>query len=227
MKQQITFTVKERKSVIFNVKELQPTKQHPLQEEEIVKQPETAVKSSKNSTKTSKTRISNISYDPLSAAGNDPLSSAAAANDTLDIIGDKKSAEIEDLYLEDWRNFRKEIIANFSSKTNLPAISIIPGENSPRHVTVQEFISDLESKQSEMVTAWTKEDRVESLKIIIQCLKSLSSNSAIEFYPAKVFLVLDVLSIFVDLVEKRLQAMDEETAHEVAKNWYYKIFSIR
>ena len=31
----------------------------------------------------------------------------------------------------------------------------------------------------------------------------------------------------IDLVEKRLEAMEVEVAKEVAKNWYYKIFSIR
>ena len=96
-----------------------------------------------------------------------------------------------------------------------------------RHVSVPEFIADLESKQQEIISSWNKNDRVEALKLIIQCLKSLSDTTAIEFYPAKVFLVLDVLQTFMDLVVKRLDAMDAETAREIAKNWFYKIFSIR
>ena len=96
-----------------------------------------------------------------------------------------------------------------------------------RHVSVQEFIAELESKQQDMINSWNNNDRVEALKLIIQCLKSLSDTTAIGFYPAKVFLVLDVLHTFMELVVKRLDAMDEETAKEIAKNWFYKIFSIR
>ena len=86
---------------------------------------------------------------------------------------------------------------------------------------------DLESKEQEIISSWNRNDRVEALKLIIQCLKSLSDTTAIGFYPTKVFLVLDVLHAFMDLVVKRLDAMDEEEAREIAKNWFYKIFSIR
>ena len=96
---------------------------------------------------------------------------------------------------------------NFTSSGNLPAITIKEGENSSRHVTVQEFIVDLEAKHNEIISCWNNNDRVQSLKIIIQCLKSLSDTSAIDFYPAKIILVLDVLESFIQLVGKRLESM--------------------
>ena len=91
----------------------------------------------------------------------------------------------------------------------------------------REFLDDLESKKEDMLNSWKSDDRVEALKIVIQCLKSLSDCSAVEFYPAKIFHILDLLSTFVDLVGQRLKNMEKDMAKEIAKNWFYKIYSIR
>ena len=69
----------------------------------------------------------------------------------------------------------------------------------------REFLDDLESKKEDMLNSWKSDDRVEALKIVIQCLKSLSDCSAVQFYPAKILHILDLLSCFVDLVENRLK----------------------
>ena len=116
-------------------------------------------------------------------------------------------------------NQEKALVGAFSVITNLRMQLF--------EALVQEWLADLETRHGEMVGCWAGGDRVEALKIIIQCLKSLSDSCAVQFYPAKVFHVLDVLSSFVSLVEKRLEEMDPVSAVEVAKNWFYKIYSIR
>lgn len=202
---------------IFDRKESESAYRHPLQHDFVVREDKKTTKASKIQTK----KVTNLTFDPLSS---DPLSLP-----TEELLQSEKSSKmiIEDKFLDDWRRQRRDIMSSHSSSSNLPLISIIPGENSPRHGNTQEFLSDLESRQAEMVRAWEAGDRVASLKIIIQCLKALSDTSAIQFYPAKVTHILEVLSTFLNLVEKRLEALDPAEAREVAKNWYYKIFSIR
>ena len=204
---------------IFDRKEPESTSCHPLQHDFVIREDKKTTKVSKIQTK----KITNITFDPLSS---DPLSLTSEAEEQLE---SKKSSKIifEDKFLDDWRRHRRDIVSSHSSPSTMPLISISPGENSPRHGDSQEFLSDLESRHAEMVRAWDSGDRVASLKIIIQCLKALSDTSSIQFYPAKVFHIMDVLSTFLNLVEKRLEALEPEEAREVAKNWYYKIFSIR
>ena len=214
---------KTRKSVysdsIFDRKEKESALRHPLQHDFVVR--EDRKTTNNKATKIQTKKVTNLTFDPLSS---DPLSLTSEEH-----LESKKSSKIiiEDKFLDDWRRHRRDIISLHSSSSNMPLITIIPGENSPRHGNTQEFLSDLESRQVEMVRAWDSGDRVTSLKIIIQCLKALSDTSAIQFYPAKFFHILDVLSTFLNLVEKRLETLDPEEAREVAKNWYYKIFSIR
>ena len=219
MEKEIKF--KTRKSVysdsIFDRKEKESALRHPLQHDFVVREDKKTTKATKIQTK----KVTNLTFDPLSS---DPLSLTSEEQ-----LESEKTSKIiiEDKFLDDWRRHRRDIVSLHSSSSNMPLITIIPGENSPRHGNTQEFLSDLESRQLEMVRAWDSGDRVASLKIIIQCLKALSDTSAIQFYPAKFFHILDVLSTFLNLVEKRLETLDPKEAREVAKNWYYKIFSIR
>ena len=218
-----------------NEKERVPTTNHPLQPSHLTKADERL--STKQKTKITKmTVVSNPLSDPLSDPLLDPLSNPHFSTDSLPVqkMEKKKVVKKEDKYLEDWKKARKDILNNFTSSANLPAITINQGENSARHVTVQEFIVDLEAKHNEIIASWNNNDRVQSLKIVIQCLKSLSDTSAIEFYPLKFILVLDVLESFVQLVGKRLEAISpdfpesvSEETQEVAKNWFFKILSIR
>ena len=219
----------ENSSWIFCRREGVRTSTNPLQEEE-KKQEVVRSAGGQSGTGAGKARsriISNVSFDPLT----DPLSQQQEDSVQPETSGKNAGRKKvgDDELLADWRRFRRDILSSHSScsTTNLPAITVRPGENSARHLTVQEFLADLESKQSEMVSRWAEDDRVEALKIIIQALKSLSDTTSVRFYPAKFFLVLDMLAAFVDLVEARLVTLEPETAREVAKNWLYKISSIR
>ena len=221
-----SFKAKSRASSgsIFQPKQSVPALSNPLEEEE----KKYEAKKSKISPKRASSRIvSNVSFDPLS----DPLSAGDSA--TLETVQDTQTRgqrKENEEHSGEWRRVRREVLTSHSSTsytTNLPSITIRPGENSARHLTVQEFVVELEVKQEQMISRWAEDDRVEALKIIIQALKSLSDTTAIRFYPAKFFLVLDMVTAFVDLVEVRLLSLNSEAAQEVAKNWLYKISSIR
>ena len=223
----------ENSSWIFTRREGVTSSTSPLQEEEKKQEVVKSVGGGAPGQGKARSRIiSNVSFDPLT----DPLSlhqdsaqPVTGLTSVKNADNKKKKKTVTDEFQGDWKRFRRDILTNHSSSssTNLPAITVRPGENSARHLTVQEFIADLETNQTEMVTRWAADDRVEALKIIIQALKSLSDTTSVRFYPAKFFLVLDMLAAFVDLVEARLTALEPEDAHEVAKNWLYKISSIR
>ena len=129
MEDKIIFKAKNRDNFIFDAKELEYVEVHPLQENqivncEIVKE---TIQTKQTVKKQSSKRVTNISFDPLSS---NPLA-PGITEDYTDEKKDKRKS-FEDKYLEDWKRKRRDVIANYSSRSNLPAITIIQGENSPR-----------------------------------------------------------------------------------------------
>ena len=54
---------------------------------------------------------------------------------------------VEDVYLEDWKRLRKEVLVEHSSSTSsLPLVTVREGEMSPRHGSTQEWCVDIEAK---------------------------------------------------------------------------------
>ena len=70
----------------------------------------------------------------------------------------------------------------------------------------QEYIKRIEELNSALLKAWHEDDRVKSLKIVIQCSKLLLDASVIQFYPSKFVLITDVLDTFGRLVYERISS---------------------
>ena len=58
-----------------------------------------------------------------------------------------RTVVVEDIYQEDWRRLRKEVLAEHSSSSSsLPMVTVREGELSPRHGSTQEWCVDIEAK---------------------------------------------------------------------------------
>eukprot|EP01105_Mastigella_eilhardi_P026498 TRINITY_DN7716_c0_g1_i1.p1 TRINITY_DN7716_c0_g1~~TRINITY_DN7716_c0_g1_i1.p1 ORF type:complete len:948 (-),score=305.61 TRINITY_DN7716_c0_g1_i1:43-2886(-) len=114
-------------------------------------------------------------------------------------------------------------------------------------VTQQEYVKHIDTMHNDIVAAWSKEDRVRTLKIAIQCAKLLLDTKVAKFYPSKFVLVTEILDTFGKLVFDRIKQRRtvinsatgqpftdkdipqhvKEFATETCRNWFYKIASIR
>jgi len=210
--------------------------QHPLNSSQESK----TKKSSKTiSTKMTKMTISNPLSDPLSSFGDplsDPLSSFMdPLDEPIQSKPDKNkttgTAKINP-YEEDWKKRRKDILGSYTTSEKVP--SLFADSKPEKEVSSEDFVQQMEDLHNTMKTCWGTEQRVQSLKYVIQCLKTLSDTSVIEFYPSKFILVTDLLDSFVHLIFERLKSKsprfpDEipEDTSEVCRNWFHKIASIR
>lgn len=116
------------------------------------------------------------------------------------------------------------------------------------NLSQQDYIHRIEEYNAALVTAWNQDQKVKSLKIVIQCAKLLSDVSVIQFYPSKFVLITDILDTFGKLVfdrilsksstngaQKGMKTLTEnftadqipESAKETCRNWFFKIASIR
>eukprot|EP01039_Chlorochromonas_danica_P015330 gene15331-biopygen8755 len=77
-------------------------------------------------------------------------------------------------------------------------------------ISQAEYESAVSKLSSNLDNAWSKDERVESLKIAIQLGKLLSNTNVAQFYPSMFVTVTDVLNHFGDLVFNRLFSKAEE-----------------
>lgn len=79
-----------------------------------------------------------------------------------------------------------------------------------QNLTQQEYVGKINQLNVELIEAWKTDQRVKSLKIVIQCSKLLNdATSVMQFYPSKFVLVTDLLDIFGKLVYERLKSKSE------------------
>ncbi|VDK54801.1 unnamed protein product [Anisakis simplex] len=111
----------------------------------------------------------------------------------------------------------------------------------------EEYVRNVNELRKRLLIAWANEKKVESVQIIVELSRILSSTAAPQFYPSQFVLVTDILDIFGDLVYERLfnKANKERseaaagslpkhfthtdvplTTRETAKNWFCKIQEI-
>ncbi|KAJ7305823.1 hypothetical protein JRQ81_010189, partial [Phrynocephalus forsythii] len=111
------------------------------------------------------------------------------------------------------------------------------------NLTQQDYTNRIEELNQSLKDAWTSDQKVKALKIVIQCSKLLSDTTVIQFYPSKFVLITDILDTFGRLVYERIFSMCtdnrsslpehftpenvNDTAKETCLNWFFKIASIR
>lgn len=110
------------------------------------------------------------------------------------------------------------------------------------NLSQQDYANRIEELNQSLKEAWSSDQKVKALKIVIQCAKLLSDTSVIQFYPSKFVLITDILDTFGRLVFERIWTMCSDprplpesftvddvndTAKETCLNWFFKIASIR
>ena len=109
--------------------------------------------------------------------------------------------------------------------------------------TAGEIVQKLQIKKKEMLQQWDKEEKVSTLKTIIQCAKILNDVSTPKFYCHKFLLISDFIDIFSKLVYERIcklafgskvqdfskinPQVGNQLAKEVCTNWIMKTCCIR
>jgi hypothetical protein len=111
-------------------------------------------------------------------------------------------------------------------------------------VSQKQYMNRIEELHKQLTLAWNNEQRVEALKIAIQCAKMMLDTTVIAFYPSMFVLLTEVLETFGDLVFERIKERSEEVngqklssnfissdivveAKETCRNWFYKTACIR
>ena len=108
-------------------------------------------------------------------------------------------------------------------------------------ITQAQFEAHVVKLSQDLNAAWAREERQQSLKIVIQLAKLLADVEHPQFYPCMFVIITDVLEKFSDMVYKRLREKAEETcklkadftvddvpvsARETCRNWFYKVAQI-
>lgn len=111
-------------------------------------------------------------------------------------------------------------------------------------ITQAQFEAHVHKLHKDLEIAWSREERQQSLKIVIQLAKLLVDTQHPQFYPCMFVLVTDILEKFSDMVYNRLREKAEDTlgvgklptdfnldlvpvsARETCRNWFYKVAHI-
>uniref|UniRef100_A0A8B9ITP1 VPS35 endosomal protein-sorting factor-like n=1 Tax=Amazona collaria TaxID=241587 RepID=A0A8B9ITP1_9PSIT len=210
--------------------------------------------------------------DPLSlfAAAADPVTTTATMDSTRK-KRDKDDSSAVGSDFEPWSSKRGEILARYTTTEKLSIVSgsfsrkaTTTGsavsekvrtrleelddleEGSQKellNLTQQDYMNRIEELNQSLKDAWSSDQKVKALKIVIQCSKLLSDTTVIQFYPSKFVLITDILDTFGKLVYERILSMcvdsrvslpdnfspesANDTAKETCLNWFFKIASIR
>ncbi|XP_054246914.1 VPS35 endosomal protein-sorting factor-like isoform X2 [Indicator indicator] len=211
--------------------------------------------------------------DPLSlfAAAADPVTTATMDSTRKKRDKDDSSAVGSDF--EPWSSKRGEILARYTTTEKLSINLYMASEKGKAtttgsavsekvrtrleelddleegsqkeilNLTQQDYMNRIEELNQSLKDAWSSDQKVKALKIVIQCSKLLSDTKVIRFYPSKFVLITDILDTFGKLVYERILSMCmdsrvsladnfspesvNDTAKETCLNWFFKIASIR
>jgi hypothetical protein len=160
----------------------------------------------------------------------------------MDLFGNNFNVEIKSLYSFD---ITDEQDKNYKIEKGRQRIEELESDKKDFDVvTVGEFVSKMEITKKEMLQKWDKEDKVGTLRIIIQATKILNDVSTPKFYCHKFILISDFLDKFSNLVYERIlklsfgnknhidfsninPSIGSQTAKDVCSNWIMKCCCIR
>uniref|UniRef100_A0A8C4VE05 VPS35 endosomal protein-sorting factor-like n=1 Tax=Falco tinnunculus TaxID=100819 RepID=A0A8C4VE05_FALTI len=204
--------------------------------------------------------------DPLSlfAAAADPVTTTATMDSTRK-KRDKDDSSAVGSDFEPWSSKRGEILSRYTTTEKLSIVSgsfsrkaTTTGsavsekvrtrleelddleEGSQKellNLTQQDYMNRIEELNQSLKDAWSSDQKVKALKIVIQCSKLLSDTTVIQFYPSKFVLITDILDTFGKSVtisgllfflpDNFSPEIVNDTAKETCLNWFFKIASIR
>ncbi|XP_050761655.1 VPS35 endosomal protein-sorting factor-like isoform X5 [Gymnogyps californianus] len=208
----------------------------------------------------------------LFAAAADPVTTTAAMDSTRK-KRDKDDSSAVGSDFEPWSSKRGEILARYTTTEKLSINLYMGSEKGKAttagsavsekvrtrleelddleegsqkellNLTQQDYMNRIEELNQSLKDAWSSDQKVKALKIVIQCSKLLSDTTVIQFYPSKFVLITDILDTFGKLVYERILSMCvdnrvslpdnfspesvNDTAKETCLNWFFKIASIR
>lgn len=84
-----------------------------------------------------------------------------------------------------------------------------------------EYLAHIDFLRQEIRAAWGRDERVNTLKLVVQCAKLLADNNVPQFYPSMFVRITEVLDMFSNMVYNRLKMKAEDaltgTSHRRVK----------
>ena len=160
----------------------------------------------------------------------------------MDLFCNNFNMEVKSLYSFDFSDDLKKSYQIEKGRSRLDELD--QNKNDFDVVTSGQFVSKMEVIKREMMQKWEREDKVGTLKIIIQCTKMLNDVFTPKFYTHKFLLIADILDNFARLVYERILKLSfgsnklidfsninptigTQAAKDVCANWIYKCCCIR
>lgn len=113
--------------------------------------------------------------------------------------------------MHDGEIIKTQITVSEKMKNRLEQLDDFNGTNVHKMIDLsqQEYQLRIDQLNQELIQAWNSDQRVNALKIAIQCSKLLADTSVLQFYPTQFVLITDILDNFGKLVYERLRTKAE------------------
>ena len=160
-----------------------------------------------------------------------------------DLFCNNFEMKVKSLYSFDFSESQEKSYKLEKGRTRIDELE--KGEDDTNAGTVGEIVKKMEVIKKEMLQRWDKEEKVTTLKIIIQCAKILNDVSTPKFYCHKFLMISEFIDNFSKLVYERIcklafgsskQHVDfskitpevgNQLAKDVCMNWIMKTCCIR
>ena len=100
--------------------------------------------------------------------------------------------------VDDIEDSQKKVALD-KTKARLEKLEEDAGEGDRMQVSQKEYVRRIEGLHSELAEAWQNSERVQALKITIQCAKLLQDTSMIQFYPSMFVMLTEIRKFLYSL----------------------------